>query len=505
MNKQLNINTRDRLIIKSLKLLTIVLFCILIIFQVLRMINSQMSYDSAYNSTVAKNLAFGYGYTTSYNEIKLFNPEITTGYPLILPVALGIKLFSNNYWIPYAVVFTINLVLISLILYIPKKFDFLDEKRLWGWRTLLLTILVIPSPNYDLYSVMGEVPTVLLIIISSFILIISKSKPHLFFLSGLIGGLAFSTKSLAILSILPIFFTYLILTYKKLNDLKFLWKNILLFFLGLAIPYLLFETYKLIAMGGYLNYLELKKNEQIFFLSRGSGVNSINYLLPKLLYNFIVLVAQLGYIRFIIFLIFPMFVTLKLLIKNRLTTNENKFLFFMFMSAVLVNTTWFLLLAEGRIRFALIEWTLFLTALSTFIFWADTRSKRIYSVLILLFLTSPFYINFIEPCLAINSLHSKHLNALKEVTKFIQENKQYRYYGCGWWANRDLEYALPTVNNFSSCQGKQNFNDSIHNKVLIRTLRYWDPRITPKAVPIQTKCEKNIILKNDYYIVSLCN
>ena len=52
-------------------------------FHVRQAFTMSIQYDDAHNANVAKNLAMGFGYSTSYHEIVPFNPEASTG-PVVL-------------------------------------------------------------------------------------------------------------------------------------------------------------------------------------------------------------------------------------------------------------------------------------------------------------------------------------------------------------------------------------------------------------------------------------
>lgn len=92
---------------------------------------------------------------------------------------------------------------------------------------------------------------------------------------------------------------------------------------------------------------------------------------------------------------------------------------------------------------------------------------------------------------------------LLEARDFIINNRQYKYYGAGWWANRRLEYILPWVNNFSDALDAKQFNSAVKNKVIVRDVEYWNWEQDPNIEKIRRQSEKNIIFQNKSYVMSL--
>jgi hypothetical protein len=80
-----------------------------------------LGYDDSQNSLLAKNLARGQGYVSLYGwtypdgYYSVRNPfpyDITTGPALIVPAALFIRIFGNQYWAPGLTVVVLSLVLL---------------------------------------------------------------------------------------------------------------------------------------------------------------------------------------------------------------------------------------------------------------------------------------------------------------------------------------------------------------------------------------------------------
>ena len=504
----------DKILIRLFKIISVFLFCFIIVFQVL---NICLEYDDANHATVAKNMAFGYGYASSYNGIQLFPSAISVGYPFVLPVAVAIKIFSNKYWVPSVTTAVICLLLLLIMMYLPKKIKYITEKQLWIWRSVFMGLIIFASNlrNADSFilkqgeisryngafsMMLGEFPSALMVVISAFILILSDNRKILYFTAGIIASLAFLTKTITLISIVPICIAYLFFNYgnlkSKLNFIFFLT-------LGFLVPIISFEFYKFITFGGLDKYLILKKLDYSFFKEEGSGLDSTVFIttadkIKSMIY-------EIGFLRFIILIVLPLWVIISGVF-NKINKNIN-ILVCMLASAVLLHAIWWIFFSPvGWIRHFLICWTLFLTMISIFVFLINDKNKYIYLVIILLFLTTPCSSKINKMFLSLNKyidIQMTKNNALFEARDFIINNKQYKYYGAGWWANRRLEYILPTINNFSDALDPLQFNPTIKNKVIVRDVEYWNWINEPNIEKIRQQSEKHIIFQNSHYVMSL--
>lgn len=504
----------DKMLIRIFKIISFFLFCFIVIFQVL---NICLKYDDSYNATVAKNIAFGYGYVSSYNGIVLFPPSVTVGVSLLLPVALAIKLFSNQYWVPSVTTSLVFLLLLLIVMYLPKKIKSITEKQLWIWRSVFMALIIfvsnlrnadsftlkvgeIPMYNGAFSMMFGEFPSALFLIIFVFVLILSENKKMLYFIAGIIASLAFLTKTISLISILPIGGTYLFFNYSNLKSKS----NFVIFVtLGFLIPLISLELYKFITLGGFDKYLILKKQEYSFLKEGGSGLDSV--VCMKTQYNMKSMIYEIGFLRFIMLIALPLWVTISYFF-NKTHKNFNVLLCLL-ASAVSLNIIWWLCISSFEwIRHFLIGWFLFLTMISIFVFSINNKNKYVYLLIILLFLTTACSIRSYKMFLNLNkhiNIQMSKKNALLEARDFIINNKQYRYYGVGWWANRSLEYILPTINNFSDAMDSAQFNSTIKNKVLVRDVEYWNWEGYPNIEKIRQQSEKHIIFQNSQYVMSL--
>jgi hypothetical protein len=165
--------------------------------------------DDANSALAARNLAIGKGYTHSYSplatragELVPFDPNITMGPTLVLPVAAAVAVFGPRYWVPGAVTagITFALLLAAVVAWRPL-FD--DAAHALAAGALWLAIVQIASIGRleQWYAMLGEVPASLLVIVSTAVLARDPGSPRQAAAAGLLFGLAVECKLVAALAI----------------------------------------------------------------------------------------------------------------------------------------------------------------------------------------------------------------------------------------------------------------------------------------------------------------
>jgi hypothetical protein len=163
--------------------------------------------DDAFAAHVAKNLASGYGYASSvqtgtpYYQIVPFDPSITTGPTLILPVSLVLSLFGNRASAPGLTIVCINAVLLLSIYGVLRRNA--DGIRLHAAVALfvLLTFGLFSLHFEHWYALLGEVPATLLVILGAAFWASRPESPRHIAVAGLLFGLAVLSKLLALISL----------------------------------------------------------------------------------------------------------------------------------------------------------------------------------------------------------------------------------------------------------------------------------------------------------------
>jgi 4-amino-4-deoxy-L-arabinose transferase-like glycosyltransferase len=177
-------------------ILVILLFFVIVFISFCRLEYSPATwYDEGINSGVAKSFASDgvFSLKVAPNEF-VENRQflITTNYPVLLPVALSLKIFGVNFFaarLPMA----LYILLFSFVVY-------LFVKKKYGFKPALLSLalLAVFLPFYgNGKSVLGEVPGLLFLLCALFF--VNSKNLYKLFLSGLFFGLSVATKPFFIL------------------------------------------------------------------------------------------------------------------------------------------------------------------------------------------------------------------------------------------------------------------------------------------------------------------
>lgn len=210
------------------------------------------SFDGAMNVQVAENLLDNGLYASNYPKGLLFDEKIETGITVNLPIAIIIKVFGRKLGSAVAINW---IYIIILLIVVVKLFDILRIKRYWS---LIVLSLFLATPFFFEYgmSLYGEIPTLVWIILSIICLEKSKADNSKYFIfSGISYGLAYLTKTVALIGV-PAFL--LVFLYRSLikKDLKI--QTVIIWIIGVLSPIAIFELYKLTQLGyyEYINWWE---------------------------------------------------------------------------------------------------------------------------------------------------------------------------------------------------------------------------------------------------------
>lgn len=251
-----NVMPSQRALERLLGAVGLALFALFSVYVLTDALVMPLAYDDPYNASVAKNIAQGLGYGTSYGGFEPYNPDISTGPTLILPLAALIRIVGNTAWAPGLCVAAINLSLLAMIIYnarthVGASFGLLA--------CAAIPLLAIFSEHGDAWSAfLGDVVAgefiVLGILTAPFE--ISSEATHgpdviaQSLCAGLFIGLGVLTKFIAVVAaavFLAVFAIHFVVN-RRFMTARVRWVLVVLV-VGALLPDLLFELSKLLTLG----------------------------------------------------------------------------------------------------------------------------------------------------------------------------------------------------------------------------------------------------------------
>ncbi len=495
-------------------------FLSLSIILLVRVFTQSIAYDDAYNISIAKNLASGLSYVSSYDNYIYFNSEVTTGPVMVVPAALLIKLFGNQYWVPQLITYAFFLVGIVAILYTR----FIKSRKLYLSLTLflLLSFLLVPVENFVTF--LGEVPSALFIILAAIFL--SKFTTKALIVAGILLGLAALIKSIVFLFFPAAIITIIIAARSESNSHKrhlilHKAKLVSIFSASFVITYLAYLILKF--LGEKIlpsNVMQASESFSEFFLKASGlsklisthGINSKLVVIGENIdRSFSTLSTYLrGDIFALIFLLLTLIIAIILSLKIIRSFKVNRINVIMF--ALVLNTLlhlvwWFTISQDGWLRhiIQILMYMSFIVSVLVFRSW-NKRNITQFCCIFFILLT---LITRAAITLRDNSELSdtSRLTALLQTAEFLdnfkRDNPDVVLAGCGWWANRDLEYIMKDSLNFKNCYYmQQEYLDN--NKVYLVKSDFFNWGNEIFITKFAELCDKEVIYTNNVFTVSRC-
>jgi hypothetical protein len=374
----------------------------------------------------------------------------------------------------------------------------------------LFFICILWIPELNKIEFIGEFPSALFVCGGTLLIFFPRNNKQFTFLGGCLLGLAVQTKLISLILVVPVYILWLIVQIDlKKKYIKTIYYCLLLTF-GIVLPSLLFELYKLSSIG-YSEYLQLKSWEFSFFKSQPSGLfhildstNVVGYVTSTFSSNLHSLLNErfgIFYIYlFLILLILTLFITIIRLIKKIKLTHLDFVTIALVTSALVFVFWWLFIYPQGSYRhltpaITVISFTIILCMFSFF------KNRALIAVVLIMFIWL-----FISPSQWISYFQSpiipsEMIKSTQETSEFLSKLKSdgEELLGCGWWANRRLEYFMPGNHNFNDC-----FYSQFKNSILVIDEVFWNWDNNDDTKIVENRC--SLLLYNNFpYKVYKCN
>ena len=211
-----------------------------------------VSFDGAMNLQVSWSLAHGDGYRRTYADRPAFPQEVQSGAPLVLPAALVFRWFGVGIWQAQAA----NVLYLWLVC-VPV---FFLVRRRWGPTAGFCGVLAfLVTPGFLSFGAhgYGEIPGLFWLLLA---LVVfpwgSRTGMLRVFMAGLFLGLSICTKTIFALCVLVSLGCFALDLGRSPSRTPRRAKPWILLGVGLLLPFIVMETWKLMELGGISAYCE---------------------------------------------------------------------------------------------------------------------------------------------------------------------------------------------------------------------------------------------------------
>ncbi len=484
--------------------------------------NCLLDFDAGMNFQVSKSLADNGRYATNYMDVDynasdslLFDHKIQTGSPIIFPTALLNVIFGVKPMHMQIVLCAVYCVFLFLIYYVVSK-------RLGRIAGILTTLFFVPYTYFNPFYGYGEVAmgTVMLLTFLVFLYARQNGKFRYYFVTGLLFGIGYLTKTVFMICA-PTYFLFLVYDLVKSSNRKHEFKKYLTLVGGFLVPVAIFELYKLISLGGIMQYFSWWYQELACILTESGTadeVGGITGLLSRIVTNIVWYGDMFNMLSLflIVLMVFPAVYFIYCWKKGKKIDELNICLYFVFMTYM----AWWLLIVSGdrlserRIMIAnVFGITNSLLLFGKIVKENFKKSRALYGILTVAAAVIMGFI-FVPKCISeyggiVKSHERKRL--IDEAVEFIRSQPENSsYYGSGWWQNPTIAVeANVTMHNIDCEELKPDsyFVEDVYMKVNSDTLNDMRSRYYVETVFENDECvickisddrDEKIAKKGDY-------
>jgi hypothetical protein len=500
------------------RLLPIVPLAALALFHIRRVLSASIYYDDAYIATVAKNLAWGFGYATSYPHLVPFDPDISTGPTVVLPAALLISLFGNGVRVPnIAAMLAIWTTLALVVRLLYRRYS--ANVASVALAVFATTLLISTTEEFGL---LGEVPAGLLVVAAALLVASPRARPSTMAAAGLLSGLAVMAKLISLFAVPVLVAATIVLPLTAAGERVGLLPRIrraAAAAAGVAVPFLLWQLWTFLMLGASeARWLDANIAEWKYLAGSNSlsGAGQIRdaaalaYLWSAAARNAHLLVESSGGLLATVAWIAAATVSaayaLRLVVTRRQPSGGEAAL--ILLGAGLLHFFWWVAISPTGWYRHLLPAVIYAGAGTALAAALGLYNDRRVGIAILILVTggiAPRARVLLRPFTPLESAQRRvdALVATRDRVVELASRRDVVLVGCGWWVPRDLEYLLPSVGNFQDCWDLGSTPIEGKRVLLVRNEFFnWDR--SPALDDYRQRCDRRIIFEQPPFVISEC-
>ena len=441
------------------KVLALLFLCYLAVILIYTAARDNLNFDAAMNCCSAKSFAWGKGFVNRYFGDTPFFSGVTTGLPILLPLAFGIWLFGNGLSVPHMVMLCINLPLLALVLYLPLKYRFIGRKY-WGFFALFYLAAYFLYPGIDgsfywYYTPLGELPVSLLVQIGALMLFsdfnAGRVSRRTVFWSGVVFGTIIQIKEMGALPIVAVCGAWFWIRMRLFprGGWRGLTGDVLTLLGGVALVPFLSQIFMFISFGCSPRLYWQNKQEFFQFFTGHAAAESgggNSSLLRHIRNRFLLYRTVDGLTFALVMAVLPLYFAVRLLFVR--TYRKEFFSWTLFFAGYSIYLHWLFLEKHEYLRHLLIGHILFLAACA---FLLTQNRHRILQALFLalILLLNPQMGNATRDLFTFTRPeHDRETREIREVLMFCLQHPDAKFFGFDWQAPHLINYAHPETDNF---------------------------------------------------------
>jgi len=476
--------------------------------------------DDALLAAIAKNYANGFGYSSGYPELRVFDAVAAgVGPALLLPASAFISLLGNRYWVPGLTTIVLIWMLLPAIAFAVKRFAPEVQWRRFMVVTVVFLVLVTVARHDEWlvtrwYALFGEMPAALEIALGILLWCASARRPALAWGAGVVFGIAVQTKLFSVFAIAPALIWGCVRPLKDVLARDRISAGLWCTF-GLAVPTAIVEIWKLATLGGLEPYRRSAERQTAWITDSSSGIGQLlaassplAYFKPRLIANAPILLDSLhGRMIAIAAVVATAALTWDLLRAwNERAISPSRAAAHMLTAGGVIHLAWWLAVSPTGWTNHLLSAVVYLAVAAALALTGAFANRTLVMVVAtsvaIVLLPRARFISYVAPRFESQAALHDQL-ATREFVR-SQQREGWRHVGCGWWVARDIDYLLPAGGNFDDCLliAPQAFHD--RNVALVRSARLWNWEHDARLDRFAAACEAETLFRRGRYVISHC-
>jgi hypothetical protein len=461
-------------------------------------------YDASYHTVLARNLAFTGQYGVwDYGSFVVSPSEVTVGPTVILPVALGFRLFGSGPFVPNVAAAAVSIALVAALWWLVTTAVTSLAELVSALVAFVLMIAVAVQPFFYFHRPYGE-PTAALLCAVATILALAPPGRRRLWLGGFVAGLAVDAKLLALVPVLCLAAGVVLLPAVGMGR----WRALATFAAGFLTAFLVCAALSLWLIGSFGAFVEhWRELWRLVATSPASGISRRSSLAERLPLHARLLggyVAALGVPLAIALFAWPMVVWRAFRAPSAAAARVATVLG---ADAVLIMAWWLVLEDQQFTRHAVIGvvlWVLYTHFALTALIAGPARRVAVALVSVWVVLVAGAWtvspagaVRLPRPATMLDPRTAALFQVADEIRRISVTNPAARFWTSGWWRHWDVQTLVDV--RFANIAAYGALHGDGNEYVV--TSDVFDLERNPRVARLLRDNADNVVFRNRYFSI----